>query len=120
MNNIMSRIRQDIIARCADPRLMDEPHHMTSRGGAESSVYWLKIFLSIMGKKDRALFTRSEEFEKTGHPEKAIEILADRLGKDGIADLQIMKFGLDRFVRFIPVKNTTPAQSIENNLGGNQ
>lgn len=113
MKHFFSRARQEITAMLADSKWTKEPHHMTVRAGnAEMSLEWMKALIAIVGKHDKEIYKHVDKLLASGHPEKAHEALSSHLGPDKITDLLWAKFILNRFVRFIPTKDTTPGEAM--------
>jgi len=102
----MSPSEDDIImSKLADEKWIHKAHHVLGHGPPEEITKTLKICGSIMGCKDMDVYERSDQFLRTGHPEKAIEILFHNIGTDGITDLLILKYYLNKYLFFVEAKD---------------
>ncbi len=97
-------LREKAIKFLVDDKWMDSEQHLIIEADAETAVETLKVFNSALGTHDIDKFGKADGFMETGHPEKAIELLSDMLGKDRKADLIILKYYLNKHVMLRPVR----------------
>lgn len=97
-------LREKAIRFLVDEKWMKSQQHILFETDAETAVEMLKIFCSIMGKADKEKYGKADGFMETGHPEKAVDLLAYHLGPECKSDLIILKYYLNKYVMFKPVQ----------------